>query len=58
MYGCMIFAYIFTKRKTKYGKDAEIIGEVTEGKRVIMETVIGGERLIEPPIADPVPRVC
>ena len=45
-------------RKTKYGKDAEIIGEVTEGKRVIMETVIGGERLIEPPIADPVPRVC
>ena len=45
-------------RKTKYGKDAEIIGEVTEGKRVIMETVIGGERLIEPPIADRVPRVC
>ncbi len=45
-------------RKTKYGKDAQIIGEVTEGKRVIMETLIGGERLIEPPIADPVPRVC
>ncbi len=45
-------------RKTKYGKNAEIIGEVTEGKRVIMETVIGGERLIEPPMADPVPRVC
>ena len=45
-------------QKTKYGKDAQIIGEVTEGKHVIMETVIGGERLIEPPIADPVPRVC
>lgn len=45
-------------QKTKYGKDAQIIGEVVEGKRVIMETVIGGERLIEPPIADPVPRVC
>ncbi len=45
-------------RKTKYGKDAQIIGEVTEGKRVIMETLIGGERLIEPPMADPVPRVC
>jgi hydrogenase expression/formation protein HypE len=45
-------------KKTKYGKDAEIIGEVTDGKRVIMETLIGGERLIEPPIADPVPRVC
>jgi len=45
-------------QKTKYGKDAQIIGEVTEGKHVIMETVIGGERLIEPPMADPVPRVC
>ncbi|WP_294967754.1 hydrogenase expression/formation protein HypE [uncultured Methanosphaera sp.] len=45
-------------QKTKYGKDAQIIGEVTEGKHVIMETVIGGERLVEPPIADPVPRVC
>lgn len=45
-------------QKTKYGKDAQIVGEVTEGKHVIMETVIGGERLIEPPIADPVPRVC
>lgn len=45
-------------QKTKYGKDAQIIGEVTEGKHVLMETVIGGERLIEPPIADPVPRVC
>ena len=45
-------------QKTKYGKDAQIIGEVVEGKHVLMETVIGGERLIEPPIADPVPRVC
>jgi len=45
-------------QKTKYGKDAQIIGEVVEGSQVIMETVIGGERLIEPPIADPVPRVC
>ncbi|MCI5867398.1 MAG: hydrogenase expression/formation protein HypE [Methanosphaera sp.] len=45
-------------RKTKYGKNAQIIGEVTDTNRVIMETLIGGERLIEPPIADPVPRVC
>ena len=45
-------------QKTKYGKDAQIIGEVTDKKHVIMETIIGGERLIEPPIADPVPRVC
>jgi len=42
----------------KYGKDAAIIGRVTEGKRVIMETTAGGERFIEPPMGDPVPRVC
>ncbi len=45
-------------RKTKYGKDAEIIGEVTEDKHVILETVMGGKRILEEPIADPVPRVC
>ncbi|HML04688.1 MAG TPA: hydrogenase expression/formation protein HypE [Methanobacterium sp.] len=45
-------------RKTKYGKEAQIIGEVTEGKHVIMETSLGGKRILEAPIADPVPRVC
>ena len=45
-------------RRSKYGKDAAIIGYVVEGKSVIMETTIGGERFIEPPIGDPVPRVC
>ncbi|OPX63909.1 MULTISPECIES: hydrogenase expression/formation protein HypE [unclassified Methanoregula] len=42
----------------KYGKDAAIIGTVTKGSHVIMETSIGGERFIEPPMGDPVPRVC
>jgi hydrogenase expression/formation protein HypE len=42
----------------RYGKDAAIIGTVTDGKGVIMETVAGGERFIEPPMGDPVPRVC
>ena len=42
----------------RYGRDAAIIGEVTEGKGVIMETRAGGERFIEPPMGDPVPRVC
>jgi len=37
----------------KYGKDAAVVGTVT-----IMETAIGGERFIEPPMGDPVPRVC
>ena len=47
-------------RKTKRGKDAAIIGEVIaeyKGK-VILETGIGGKRFMEPPIGDPVPRVC
>jgi hydrogenase expression/formation protein HypE len=42
----------------KYGKDAAIIGKVVKGTHVIMETAIGGERFIEPPMGDPVPRVC
>ena len=42
----------------KYGKDAAVVGMVTKGAHVIMETSIGGERFIEPPMGDPVPRVC
>ncbi|HTX44113.1 MAG TPA: hydrogenase expression/formation protein HypE, partial [Methanocella sp.] len=45
-------------RKTRYGKDAVIIGTVEEGSGVIMKTRIGGQRFIEPPLGDPVPRVC
>jgi len=41
-----------------YGKDAAIVGRVVAGSHVIMETAIGGERFIEPPMGDPVPRVC
>lgn len=40
------------------GKDAAIIGTVEEGSGVVMRTRIGGERFIEPPMGDPVPRVC
>jgi hydrogenase expression/formation protein HypE len=45
-------------RAHTYGKNAAIVGAVTEGKGVIMETAAGGERFIEPPLGDPVPRVC
>lgn len=45
-------------QKTKYGKEAQIIGEVTEDEHVIMITSLGGKRILEEPIADPVPRVC
>ncbi len=45
-------------RSHPLGKDAAIIGVVKEGTSVILETSIGGERFIETPIGDPVPRVC
>jgi len=47
-------------RSDKLGKDAQIIGEVISKHkgRVILETVVGGKRILEPPIGDPVPRVC
>jgi len=45
-------------RRHKYGKDAAIIGEVIEGKHVIMETKVGGKRVIDAPVGDPIPRIC
>lgn len=45
-------------RSVPQGKDAAIIGVVKEGESVILETPIGGERFIEAPVGDPVPRVC
>ncbi|MBC7110383.1 MAG: hydrogenase expression/formation protein HypE [Archaeoglobi archaeon] len=45
-------------RKTKYGKDAMIIGEVKEGSKVIMRTKVGGRRIVDMPLGDPIPRVC
>lgn len=45
-------------RRHRYGHDAAIVGTVVAGSRVIMRTRVGGERFIEPPVGDPVPRVC
>ncbi|MEM1798234.1 MAG: hydrogenase expression/formation protein HypE, partial [Candidatus Jordarchaeales archaeon] len=47
-------------RATKYGKNANIIGEVRKERPgyVIMETVVGGKRVIEEPYGEPIPRVC
>lgn len=47
-------------RNTGHGKNAEIIGEVTDkySGKVILETIVGGRRIMEPPVGDPVPRVC
>ena len=51
-------AVLAALRGHKYGKEAAIVGTVVEGDRVILKTRIGGERFIEPPLGDPVPRVC
>ncbi len=51
-------AVLAALRSHPYGKNAAVIGEVVEGSGVVMRTRIGGERFIEPPMGDPVPRVC
>jgi hydrogenase expression/formation protein HypE len=46
-------------RETKEGRDAEIIGEATSDfSEVVLETVVGGKRILAPPIGDPIPRIC
>jgi len=46
-------------RRTKEGKEAQIIGEATrEFKEVVLKTAIGGRRIIPTPIGDPIPRIC
>ncbi len=47
-------------RDTEEGKNAEIIGEVVDkyNGKVILETIVGGKRIMERPVGDPVPRVC
>lgn len=46
-------------RKHPLGKNASIIGEVTDKIRgVILETTIGGRRILQKPIGDPIPRIC
>ncbi len=48
-----------TLKQTKEGKDAQIIGEATDQfNGVVLETVVGGKRILAPPIGDPVPRIC
>ena len=46
-------------KATPEGRRAAIIGEATKKVRgVMMETHTGGRRVIEPPVGDPVPRIC
>jgi hydrogenase expression/formation protein HypE len=46
-------------KQTQEGKNAQIIGEATDQfKEVALETVVGGKRILAPPIGDPIPRIC
>ncbi|MDG6220162.1 MAG: hydrogenase expression/formation protein HypE [Candidatus Thermoplasmatota archaeon] len=46
-------------KKDPCGRDAAIIGEAKEDLRgVVLRTKVGGRRIMEPPIGDPVPRIC
>ena len=46
-------------RDTEDGRDAEIIGEVKkEISGVVLRTEVGGRRILEKPVGDPVPRIC
>lgn len=47
-------------RTTKYGKEAEIIGEVRSDRPglVLLRTVVGGTRILRKPLREPIPRVC
>ena len=46
-------------KKHPLGKNARIIGTVTNTiKGVVLDTVVGGKRILHKPIGDPIPRIC
>lgn len=47
-------------RSHPLGKDAAIIGVVEPASRgmVVLETGLGGERIVEPPLGEDLPRIC
>ena len=46
-------------KKHNLGKNAAIIGEVSKKVRgVVLKTTIGGKRILNKPMGDPVPRIC
>jgi hydrogenase expression/formation protein HypE len=46
-------------RETREGREARIIGEArADLDAVVLETAVGGKRIIPPPAGDPVPRIC
>jgi hydrogenase expression/formation protein HypE len=49
-----------TMRSHKYGQNAAIIGSVgdIDKGRVVLKTIIGGERIVDLPTGELVPRIC
>jgi hydrogenase expression/formation protein HypE len=48
-----------TWQSLEEGQDAAIIGQIDSGiQHVLMETEIGGERILEELEDDPLPRIC
>jgi len=46
-------------KKHQLGKNAAVIGRATKKvKGVILETTVGGRRILHKPLGDPVPRIC
>ena len=46
-------------KKHQLGKNAAIIGEVSNKiNGVVLKTAIGGKRILNKPIGDPIPRIC
>jgi len=46
-------------RHSRYGGDAAVVGRVVEGTgRVILETFVGGRRIVREPLGSPMPRIC
>lgn len=46
-------------KKHPLGKNAAIVGKVTDKVRgVVLQTTVGGRRILRKPLGDPVPRIC
>ncbi len=45
-------------RESKYGENAAIVGEVSKGSNVILNTRLGGRRIILPLAGEGLPRIC
>jgi len=55
----MAEAILKRMRESPLGRNASIVGRATDRfDRVVMRTEVGGHRIVDPPVGDPVPRIC